>query len=235
MAFLAALLLLALPTARGACPEEPLVALEAHTAAAVAAWDTAEEARFSEVHEHILADLACLAGSGLSTRDADLFLVLAKGAFDAGDEPRALAAARAWLVVTTGPPTRVAAGSPLAALLDRAATLGPDPTGFRALYLGQPPVPSPVDPERERLLAEVRARIELDRRGRRVGTTCAVVGAMATGLSLSILAARATTGEAKDLPPMIQREAMGAVWSATAIAGGLTLGFGIWMRRQADR
>jgi len=240
------LALLAFLPARGACPEAPLVALESHVGWAQAAWVDGQDPRFSASHALLLEDLACLAGSGLRTRNPALFLVLARGALEAGAPDRALAAARALLVVdpdATPDPALVPPGSALAATLDEARALGPDAAGFRALYLGQASPPPPTVPaenpavaERARLLAEVQAEIALDRRGHRAGVALTTAGGVVAGLSLAILGARATSGEGKlTAEQRAQREAMGRVWVGTAVAGGATLGFGLWMLRASGR
>jgi hypothetical protein len=238
-ALLALLWLLLAPPARAVCAEDGLAALDGHVAAAVAAWRVGETGALAEAHAAVLQDLTCLAGSGLTTRDPELFLVLVRGALDAGDEARAMAAARALQVVAGGDPLPedlVPPGGDLAALVEQAWAQGPDATGFRTLFLAQPPGPEELAAlERERLLADVRARVELDRRGHRVGTLCTTFGAVATGLSLSFIAARATEGANKPVEHPITREAMGKVWAATAVTGGVSTVFGIWMLRQSKK
>ncbi|MFH1464868.1 MAG: hypothetical protein ABIO70_10830 [Pseudomonadota bacterium] len=236
-ALLALLWLLLAPVARGACAEDPLASLEAHVEAATAAWRAGVS--MEAAHAGLLEDLGCLAGSGLSTRDPELFLVLARGALDADDGARALAAARALLVVAGGDPLPadlVPPGGDLAGLLERALVAGPDAVGFRTLFLFQPPSPEQLAAlERERLLAEVRANIAMDRRGHRVGALCTTLGATTTALSLSFIAARATEGQNKPVQHAITREAMGKVWAGTAITGGVTTVFGVWLLRQSKR
>jgi hypothetical protein len=237
--FLPLLWLLATSSARAVCAEDALAALDNHVENAVTAWRAGEAAARAEAHARVLEDLSCLAGSGLKTSDPMLFLVLARGALDAGDEGRATAAARALLVVAGGDPLPldlVPPGGDLEALVARAWDAGPDATGFRALFLARPPSPEELAAmERERLLADVQTRIALDRRGHEVGTLCTTLGALSTGLSLSFIAARATEGDKKPVEHPLTREAMGKVWAATAVTGGVTTVFGIWMLRQSKK
>lgn len=244
---LALLLLLGSP-ARAGCDEVDSAVLDSHTGWATVAWRGGDQARFDEVHTLILEDLACLAGSGLRTRNTELFLVLARGALEAGDDTRALAALRALLVIQGDyqpDPVLLPFDQPLAPMFAMAQVLGPDATGFKALFLGQEAtpqapaaLPAALTPEqlqaqrREELLAQVRDEIETDAKAERVGTVTAVVGGITCGLSLAFIAARNTSGENKeDVQDRAVREAMGKVWTGTAIGGAVTLGGGLWLVR----
>ena len=126
-----------------------------------------------------------------------------------------------------------------------AQVLGPDAAGFKALFLGQaagaqatPPPPEPLAPgpealeaqRRDELLARVRAEVETDERARHAGAVTATVGGFACGLSLAFIAARNTSGENKpSVVPNPQREAMGKVWTGTAIGGAAATGVGLWL------
>jgi hypothetical protein len=134
---LALLLSLAQP-AWADCADVDTAVLDSHTGWAITAWRGDESARFDEAHQLVLEDIACLAGSGLRTRNTDLFLVLARGAQLAGDDSRALAAFRALLVIERGyqpDPAMLPYDQPLAPLFAMAQALGPDAAGFKALYL----------------------------------------------------------------------------------------------------
>jgi hypothetical protein len=242
---LALLLLLGSP-ARAGCDGVDSAVLDSHTSWATAAWRSGDNARFAEVHALLLEDVACLAGSGLRTRNTELFLVLSRGALEAGDDTRALAALRALLVIQGDyqpDPVMLPYDQPMAPLFAMAQLLGPDAAGFKALFLGQdpvaptptvaPPAPSPEALQaqrREELLAQVRAEIELDRKAKRAGTVTAAVGGITCGLSLAFIAARNTSGEGKEkVEDRAVREAMGRVWTGTAIGGAVTLGAGLWL------
>jgi hypothetical protein len=241
-----ALLLLLGSPVRAGCDEVDNAVLDSHTGWATAAWYAGDVARFDEVHALLLEDVACLAGSGLRTSNTDLFLALARGALDAGDDTRALAALRALLVIQGDyqpDPVLLPLDEPMAPMFAMAQVLGPDTAGFKALFLGQEgtaqapaAAPVPLTPEqlqaqrREELLAQVRNEIETDAKAKRIGTVTAVVGGITCGLSLAFIAARNTSGASKEnVQDRAVRETMGKVWSGTAVGGAATLGAGLWL------
>jgi len=245
-----ALWLLVASAAGADCAGVDAAVIDSHAGWAFTAWKADDTGRFTEVHELLLEDLACVAGSGLRTRNTELFLVLARGALEAGDEPRALAALRAVLVIDGSfvPEVEmVPYDQPLAPLFAMAQALGPDVAGFKSLFLGQDPAalvgaPAPVPtgptPEqleaqrREELLARVHHEIETDAKARKVGAITAAVGGITCGLSLSFIAARNTSGENKtDVVDMPYREQMAKVWTSTAIGGAATMGAGLWLMK----
>jgi hypothetical protein len=234
VSLLLALFMLLAPQTRAGCAEVDMAVLDSHTGWAITAWRGGDEARFSEAHRLVLEDIACLAGTGLRTRNTDLFLVLASGAVRAGDDGRALAALQALLPLD----------QPLAPLFAMAQVLGPDAAGFKALYLGQDPTAAPVPPvplatptaeqleaqRREEFLARVRAEVELDRKAHRAGVITATSGGIVCGVSLALILARNTSGESKEaVKDRAYREQMGKLWTGTAIAGGATMGAGLWL------
>ncbi len=245
-------LLLLTSLARAGCEEVDAHTLESHAGWARMAWREGDAARFDEAHRLMLEDLDCLAGSGLSTRDTDIFMVLARGALEAGDDERALAALRAVLVLQGDylpDPALVPLDEPLAPLFAMAQVLGPDVAGFRALFLGQdaaspppppaqPPPPSAAELEalrREELLARLAHERAVDARAHKVGAITAAVGGITCGLSLSFIAARNTSGESKEtVQDRPQREIMGKVWQGTAVAGAVTRGAGLWLVRASQ-
>jgi hypothetical protein len=243
LSLLLALVLALSPLAQAGCEEVDTALLEGHVGRAHGAWRSGDDAGFARAHALILDDLACLAGSGLKTRSTDLFLVLARGALEQGDDARALAALRALLVIDQGftPELElVPLDTPLAPLFAMAQVLGPEVAGFKALYLGQQPAP-PAAPEppsaaqlealrRERFLTELRAEMETDAKAHRAGVITAVIGGTACGVSLSIIAARNTSGASKPVVEQrIHRETWAKVWTGTAITGGATMGVGLWL------
>lgn len=230
------------------CADVDSAVLDSHAGWAYTAWRAGDDARFAEAHALLLGDVSCLVGSGLRTRNAELFLVLARGALDVGDDARALAALRALLVIQGDyqpDPAMLPYDQPLAPLFAMAQVLGPDAAGFEARFLGKdpgaqanPPPAAPAQPSpealeaqrRAELLARVRAEVETDRRAHHAGTVTATVGGLACGLSLAFIAARNTSGENKpNVEPRPQREAMGKVWTGTAIGGAATMGLGLWL------
>jgi hypothetical protein len=247
VSLLLALFMLLAPQTRAGCAEVDMAVLDSHTGWAITAWRGGDEARFSEAHRLVLEDIACLAGTGLRTRNTDLFLVLASGAVRAGDDGRALAALRALLLIQGDyqpDPALLPLDQPLAPLFAMAQVLGPDAAGFKALYLGQDPTAAPVPPvplatptaeqleaqRREEFLARVRAEVELDRKAHRAGVITATSGGIVCGVSLALILARNTSGESKEaVKDRAYREQMGKLWTGTAIAGGATMGAGLWL------
>ncbi len=245
---LATWLLLSAPPAYAQCQADGIV-LEQHVNQARLAWRRGEDAPFQVAHAQLLQDLACLAGSGFRTKNAELFVVLALGALDAGQQERLMAALRALLVVSPGyalPDDLVPQEHELRAAYVLAQELGPDVTGFAVLYLGkEPPAPSaPAAPApapdptviearlRAQLLAEVRLDIEQDKRLRQAGIVTATLGGAAAGLSTAFLLAMVTTGDEKPFIQFPERRAvMKKVWTGTAIGGVAVTGLGIWMVR----
>ncbi len=253
-ALLLALLLLVGSPAQASCAEVDNTTLDSHAGWAMTAWRADDDARFAEVWQLLVDEVACLAGSGLKTRNTDLFLVLARGALDAGDDARAVAALRALLVIEGGyqpDPALLPLDEPMAPLFAMAQVLGPDVAGFKAAFLGQepaatappPPAPEPAGPtpeqleaqQREELLAKVRYELEVDRRARKTGVRMAVVGGITCGLSLTFLVAQ-TAGESKPTTDELRphRALYTKIWTGTAIGGAAVMGGGLWLARASQ-
>ncbi len=244
-ALLLVLLLILAPPAAGAdCQQVDATVLDSHTSWALQAWRGAEQGRFDEAHQLLLSDLACLAGTGLRTRNTDLFVVLARGALLADDQEALLACFRAVQVIQADyrPPVElVTPGSPLDQAFALALTRGPDVAAFKRRYLGQqvtsaPPAASAPSPEqlaelqREAFLAQVQARLDTDQRARRAGRLTTTLGGITTGMSLSFLAAMLTSGANKPIHERPENRAlMLRFWTGTAITGGVATGLGLWM------
>ncbi len=247
---LLALLLLVGTPAQAGCDQVDSAVIDSHAGWAVTAWREGDDARFGEVYQLLLEDLACVAGSGLKTRNVELFLVLGRGSLDLGDETRALAALRAALVIQgdyTPDPAMVPFDQPLAPLFAMAQVMGPDVAGFKELFLGQepaattvpPPAPDAPTPEelealrREELLERIRHEREMDRKAHRAGAVTASLGGIVCGVSLALIAARQTSGERKQPSEELRphRELYGKIWTGTAIGGAATMGLGLWLMR----
>ncbi len=243
-------LLLASPGVRAGCEDVDAVVLQSHASWATMALRRGQQSRVAEVYQLLRRDLDCLAGSGLKIRDTDLFLALAAGALAQGDEPAAIAALRAVLAIRSDyvlPEHQVAADHPLRETMQLARAKGRDVVEFKRIFLGKEPAVAAALPpavpaaapsvtaleqaaQRELMLQQVEAAVELDRVWRKAGTTTATVGGVVTGLSLAFIAARSTSGASKDtVEQRAHRELWGKVWTGTAIGGGVTMGAGLYM------
>ena len=130
MSVLLAFLLVFAPfEARAGCEDVEAAVLDSHVGWATTALRVGQQARVGEVYHLLRHDLDCLAGSGLETSNTDLFLALAAGALEHGDEEAAMAALRAALVIRSDyrfPDLLVPADHGLHAALERARAMGRD-------------------------------------------------------------------------------------------------------------